>query len=139
MHDIVVACVGKPSAGKSSFLNAVTDAQAKIGSNFLILLLLLLLYFYLFFISNSYIHFLSFQLVGNYPFTTIEPNYGVTFYPVTFDFFYFIALILSIFFIVLNNICNFLPLFRLTVLVNCFIHYLLLSFFFPFYFQIYKN
>ncbi|KAJ2158388.1 hypothetical protein GGF46_003813 [Coemansia sp. RSA 552] len=28
----VVACVGKPSAGKSSFLNAVTDASAKVGS-----------------------------------------------------------------------------------------------------------
>ncbi|KAG0225605.1 hypothetical protein BGW42_004213 [Actinomortierella wolfii] len=44
MKDVVIACVGKPSAGKSSFLNAVTDATAK---------------------------------VGNYPFTTIKPNYGV--------------------------------------------------------------
>ncbi|KAJ2359344.1 hypothetical protein IWW50_000135 [Coemansia erecta] len=44
----VVACVGKPSAGKSSFLNAVTDATAK---------------------------------VGNFPFTTIEPNQGVAYYP----------------------------------------------------------
>ncbi|KAJ2384038.1 serine palmitoyltransferase component, partial [Coemansia sp. RSA 2603] len=43
----VIACVGKPSAGKSSFLNAVTDASAK---------------------------------VGNYPFTTIEPNQGVAYY-----------------------------------------------------------
>ncbi|KAJ2708832.1 hypothetical protein H4R19_004553 [Coemansia spiralis] len=45
----VVACVGKPSAGKSSFLNAVTDATAK---------------------------------VGNFPFTTIEPNQGIAYYPV---------------------------------------------------------
>ncbi|RKP19146.1 P-loop containing nucleoside triphosphate hydrolase protein [Rozella allomycis CSF55] len=45
----VVACVGKPSAGKSSFLNAVSDAVAK---------------------------------VGNYPFTTIEPNKGVAYYKV---------------------------------------------------------
>ncbi|KAJ2849387.1 hypothetical protein IWW36_002660 [Coemansia brasiliensis] len=44
----VVACVGKPSAGKSSFLNAVTDAAAK---------------------------------VGNFPFTTIEPNQGIAYYP----------------------------------------------------------
>ncbi|PVU91596.1 hypothetical protein BB560_006113 [Smittium megazygosporum] len=48
MSDFVIACVGKPSAGKSSFLNAVTDATAK---------------------------------VGNYPFTTIEPNQGVAYYP----------------------------------------------------------
>ncbi|KAJ2770056.1 hypothetical protein IWQ56_002312 [Coemansia nantahalensis] len=45
----VIACVGKPSAGKSSFLNAVTDATAK---------------------------------VGNFPFTTIEPNQGIAYYPV---------------------------------------------------------
>ncbi|KAJ2002710.1 hypothetical protein GGI04_002386 [Coemansia thaxteri] len=45
----LIACVGKPSAGKSSFLNAVTDAGAKVGS---------------------------------YPFTTIDPNYGVAYYPV---------------------------------------------------------
>ncbi|KAF8930325.1 hypothetical protein BGZ47_000608 [Haplosporangium gracile] len=32
MKDIVIACVGKPSAGKSSFLNAVTDAIAKVGN-----------------------------------------------------------------------------------------------------------
>ncbi|KAF9079695.1 hypothetical protein BGX29_007942 [Mortierella sp. GBA35] len=32
MKDIVIACVGKPSAGKSSFLNAVTDATAKVGN-----------------------------------------------------------------------------------------------------------
>ncbi|KAJ2502369.1 hypothetical protein GGH96_001165 [Coemansia sp. RSA 1972] len=44
----VIACVGKPSAGKSSFLNAVTDATAK---------------------------------VGNFPFTTIEPNQGIAYYP----------------------------------------------------------
>ncbi|PVU97298.1 hypothetical protein BB561_000635 [Smittium simulii] len=48
MSDFVIACVGKPSAGKSSFLNAVTDATAK---------------------------------VGNYPFTTIEPNQGVAYFP----------------------------------------------------------
>ncbi|GAM28183.1 hypothetical protein SAMD00019534_113590, partial [Acytostelium subglobosum LB1] len=46
--ELVIGCVGKPSAGKSSFLNAATDSNAK---------------------------------VGNYPFTTIEPNYGVTYYP----------------------------------------------------------
>ncbi|PWA02335.1 hypothetical protein BB558_001524 [Smittium angustum] len=48
MSDFVVACVGKPSAGKSSFLNAVTNATAK---------------------------------VGNYPFTTIDPNQGIAYYP----------------------------------------------------------
>ncbi|EFA85445.1 Hypothetical 45.2 kDa GTP-binding protein [Heterostelium album PN500] len=47
-YELVIGCVGKPSAGKSSFLNAATDSNAK---------------------------------VGNYPFTTIEPNYGVTYYP----------------------------------------------------------
>ncbi|KAJ3091612.1 hypothetical protein HK102_014098 [Quaeritorhiza haematococci] len=46
----LIACVGKPSAGKSSFLNAVTDATAK---------------------------------VGNYPFTTIKPNHGVAYIPIT--------------------------------------------------------
>ena len=30
--DVTLACVGKPSAGKSSFLNAVTDAAAKVGA-----------------------------------------------------------------------------------------------------------
>ena len=30
-RDIVLGCVGKPSAGKSSFLNAATDANAKVG------------------------------------------------------------------------------------------------------------
>ncbi|KAJ1825585.1 hypothetical protein LPJ56_002597, partial [Coemansia sp. RSA 2599] len=44
----VIAFVGKPSAGKSSFLNAITDASAK---------------------------------VGNFPFTTIEPNQGIAYYP----------------------------------------------------------
>jgi len=47
MSNFLIGCVGKPSAGKSSFLNAATDANAK---------------------------------VGNYPFTTIEPNHGVTFF-----------------------------------------------------------
>jgi ribosome-binding ATPase YchF (GTP1/OBG family) len=28
---IVIGCVGKPNAGKSSFLNAATDANAKVG------------------------------------------------------------------------------------------------------------
>ncbi|TPX59486.1 threonine---tRNA ligase [Spizellomyces sp. 'palustris'] len=30
--DVLIACVGKPSAGKSSFLNAATDATAKVGN-----------------------------------------------------------------------------------------------------------
>nr|KAJ3414102.1 EF-hand calcium-binding domain-containing protein 1 [Polyrhizophydium stewartii] len=30
--DVLVACVGKPSAGKSSFLNSITDATAKVGN-----------------------------------------------------------------------------------------------------------
>ncbi|KAJ3410553.1 hypothetical protein HDV05_003655 [Chytridiales sp. JEL 0842] len=30
--DILIACVGKPSAGKSSFLNAISDAAAKVGN-----------------------------------------------------------------------------------------------------------
>jgi len=46
---ILVGCVGKPNAGKSSFLNACTDAKAK---------------------------------VGNYPFTTIDPNQGIAHYSV---------------------------------------------------------
>ncbi|KAI9325138.1 P-loop containing nucleoside triphosphate hydrolase protein [Obelidium mucronatum] len=32
MKEFLVACVGKPSAGKSSFLNAVSDAAAKVGN-----------------------------------------------------------------------------------------------------------
>ncbi|KAJ3288091.1 hypothetical protein HDU79_005103 [Rhizoclosmatium sp. JEL0117] len=32
MKEYLVACVGKPSAGKSSFLNAVSDAAAKVGN-----------------------------------------------------------------------------------------------------------
>ncbi|TDH69598.1 hypothetical protein CCR75_002576 [Bremia lactucae] len=45
--ELVLGCVGKPSAGKSTFFNAVTDGKAKIG---------------------------------NFPFTTIEPNEGITYY-----------------------------------------------------------
>jgi ribosome-binding ATPase len=44
---LLLGCVGKPSAGKSSLLNACTDANAK---------------------------------MGDYPFTTIEPNTGVAYY-----------------------------------------------------------
>ncbi|KAJ2744085.1 hypothetical protein GGI20_003256 [Coemansia sp. BCRC 34301] len=50
VSSFVIACVGKPSAGKSSFLNAATDASAKVGS---------------------------------YPFTTIAPNEGIAYYPVS--------------------------------------------------------
>lgn len=49
-HAILIGCVGKPNAGKSSFLNACTDAKAK---------------------------------VGNYPFTTIDPNQGIAYYTVS--------------------------------------------------------
>ncbi|RLN90816.1 hypothetical protein BBJ28_00011287 [Nothophytophthora sp. Chile5] len=45
--ELVIGCVGKPSAGKSTFFNAVTDGKAK---------------------------------TGNFPFTTIEPNEGITYY-----------------------------------------------------------
>ncbi|CEG43798.1 gtp binding protein [Plasmopara halstedii] len=45
--ELIIGCVGKPSAGKSTFFNAVTDGNAK---------------------------------VGNFPFTTIEPNEGITYY-----------------------------------------------------------
>jgi uncharacterized membrane protein YgcG len=31
-ESLLVGCVGKPSAGKSSFLNAATDANAKVGA-----------------------------------------------------------------------------------------------------------
>ena len=54
-HAILIGCVGKPNAGKSSFLNACTDAKAK---------------------------------VGNYPFTTIDPNQGVAYYSVNYFFFF---------------------------------------------------
>ncbi len=33
MNNFLIGCVGKPSAGKSSFLNASTDANAKVGKN----------------------------------------------------------------------------------------------------------
>ena len=46
-HTLVIGCVGKPSVGKSTFFNAVTEGKAK---------------------------------VGNFPFTTIEPNTGVTYF-----------------------------------------------------------
>ncbi|KAJ0406896.1 hypothetical protein ATCC90586_001477 [Pythium insidiosum] len=45
--ELIIGCVGKPSAGKSTFFNAVTDGKAK---------------------------------TGNFPFTTIEPNEGITYY-----------------------------------------------------------
>jgi ribosome-binding ATPase YchF (GTP1/OBG family) len=32
VNDILVACVGKPSAGKSSLLNAISEASAKVGN-----------------------------------------------------------------------------------------------------------
>lgn len=32
-ESLLVGCVGKPSAGKSSFLNAATDANAKVGKS----------------------------------------------------------------------------------------------------------
>lgn len=48
--ELVIGCVGKPSAGKSTFFNAVTDGKAK---------------------------------TGNFPFTTIEPNEGITYYMTT--------------------------------------------------------
>ncbi|KAJ2961995.1 hypothetical protein NQZ79_g2754 [Umbelopsis isabellina] len=32
VKEVLIACVGKPSAGKSSFLNSVTDAIAKVGN-----------------------------------------------------------------------------------------------------------
>jgi ribosome-binding ATPase YchF (GTP1/OBG family) len=69
--DFLIACVGKPSAGKSSFLNA---------GNYC---------FYLEWTETIYIYTeLSPPLVtdatakvGNYPFTTIQPNHGVAYYP----------------------------------------------------------
>ncbi|TMW60083.1 hypothetical protein Poli38472_000125 [Pythium oligandrum] len=48
--ELIIGCVGKPSAGKSTFFNAVTDGKAK---------------------------------TGNFPFTTIEPNEGITYYMTT--------------------------------------------------------
>ncbi|PHJ17720.1 gtp binding protein [Cystoisospora suis] len=46
--DFVIGCVGKPSAGKSTFFNAATEGSA--------------------------------AKVGNFPFTTINPNEGIGFY-----------------------------------------------------------
>ncbi len=34
MNNFLIGCVGKPSAGKSSFLNASTDANAKVGKKY---------------------------------------------------------------------------------------------------------
>ncbi len=68
--NFLIGCVGKPSAGKSSFLNAATDANAKVGK-----------------VDPRVEFFLPF-LQGNYPFTTIEPNKGVTFYQVCFPQFH---------------------------------------------------
>lgn len=56
--ELIVGCVGKPSAGKSTLFNAVTEGNAKVRISPL---------------------FLTIQ-VGNYPFTTIEPNTGITYY-----------------------------------------------------------
>ena len=56
--ELIVGCVGKPSAGKSTFFNEVTDGSAKVS----------------FFLLFSHLQ------VGNYPFTTIEPNTGITYY-----------------------------------------------------------
>ena len=47
--EIVLGCVGKPSAGKSTFFNGVSEGKAK---------------------------------TGNFPFTTIEPNVGISYYRV---------------------------------------------------------
>lgn len=49
MEEIIIGCVGKPSAGKSTFFNAVSEGKAK---------------------------------TGNFPFTTIEPNVGVSYFRV---------------------------------------------------------
>ena len=49
LADITIGCVGKPSAGKSTFFNAVSEGKAK---------------------------------TGNFPFTTIEPNVGISYYRV---------------------------------------------------------
>ena len=56
--ELIVGCVGKPSAGKSTFFNAVTDGSAKV---------------------RIWKDLFIYQ-VGNYPFTTIEPNTGITYY-----------------------------------------------------------
>lgn len=45
--ELIIGCIGKPSAGKSTFFNAVTSGKAK---------------------------------TGNFPFTTIEPNEGISAY-----------------------------------------------------------
>lgn len=47
LNDFVIGCVGKPSAGKSTFFNAVSEGKT--------------------------------AKVGAYPFTTIEPNQGVSY------------------------------------------------------------
>ena len=49
--NFLIGLIGKPNAGKSSFLNAATDAS-------------------------------NIAKVGNYPFTTIEPNIAVSLYNV---------------------------------------------------------
>lgn len=35
MNNFIIGCVGKPSSGKSSFLNSVTEANAKVGNFFI--------------------------------------------------------------------------------------------------------
>ncbi|RUP45933.1 hypothetical protein BC936DRAFT_147545 [Jimgerdemannia flammicorona] len=76
VKEVLIACVGKPSAGKSSFLNA--------GMHLFVWLV------WSVFVSKQLTHCNNTPLsvsdatakVGNYPFTTIKPNHGVSYIPV---------------------------------------------------------
>eukprot|EP00922_Rhytidocystis_sp_ex-Travisia-forbesii_P048988 GHVS01072922.1.p1 GENE.GHVS01072922.1~~GHVS01072922.1.p1 ORF type:complete len:612 (+),score=103.78 GHVS01072922.1:217-2052(+) len=79
-HDLVVGCVGKPSSGKSTFFNAVTTSlqlvsllqqnqkepnPSSVPS------------------ASSAYKSGGTAKVGNYPFTTIDPNEGIAYYPIS--------------------------------------------------------
>ena len=91
-RDLLIGCVGKPSAGKSSFLNAATDANAKVGKEltqyFTFFLIVdkkytkILSYFKAIIPLQPLVRLLLFTKNGLLFFPALEPNHGVTYYQV---------------------------------------------------------